>query len=434
MAGQVVRVKREILEACMTCPLCNKLLKEATTISLCLHTFCRKCIYDKLSDDEVDCCPVCDIDLGCLPVEKLRPDHNLQDIRAKIFPLKRRKICAPEISPLASLPVKRKERSLSSLVVNTPKVSMQSGGLTGRRSKNVGRTAAALRGCNFGTEEPLKKEEDSGKDHTTSSSSSEYLKSVRFRQRRQDSSMAEPSNSLRHEHLKNNVEAVEGKADLWTPLNCLVEAANRTKSTKLNFQGSSTAKLEPSNVADCDVDAQESKEKALSLGAPNYGLYMPKARNKEHGSNPKAKDNHNNGTTSLPETMKRKRLRATARNKAAASGELGSPAQLVLDASAAKCRRNSPIWFTLIASEDRDGKMPVSSIQKYLVKKLDLKSEAEVEILCRGQPVLPTQQLQNLVDLWFRTASTAKKVPASVGSSAKDFVMVLSYCRKVQTP
>ena len=38
MAGQVVRVKRETLEACMTCPLCKKLLKEATTISLCLHT------------------------------------------------------------------------------------------------------------------------------------------------------------------------------------------------------------------------------------------------------------------------------------------------------------------------------------------------------------------------------------------------------------
>lgn len=451
MAGQVVRVKREILEACMTCPLCKKLLKEATTISLCLHTFCRKCIYEKLSDEEVDCCPVCNIDLGCLPVEKLRPDHNLQDIRAKIFPLKRRKISAPEVSPLASLPVKRKERSLSSLVVNTPKVSMQSSGLTGRRSKNVARKAAALRGCSFGIEEPLKKEEDSGEDRTASSSSSDYLKSVRHR--RQDSSMAEPSNSLRHEHLENNVEAVEGKADLWTPLNCLVEAANRTKSTKPNFQGSSMAKLEPSNVADGDIDAQESKEKALSLGAPNYGLYMPKTRNKEHGSNAKAKDNHNNGTTSLPESMKRKRLRATARNKAAASGELGSPAQVVLDASAAKCRRNSPIWFTLIASEDsfrkggfplpqistsylriKDGKMPVSSIQKYLVKKLDLKSEAEVEILCRGQPVLPTQQLQNLVDLWFRTASTAKKIPASVGSSAKDFVMVLSYCRKVETP
>lgn len=169
----------------------------------------------------------------------------------------------------------------------------------------------------------------------------------------QDSSMAEPSNGLRHEDLENNVEAVEGKADLWTPLNCLVEAANRTKSTKPNFQASPMAKLEPSFVADGDLDAQETKEKALLLGAPNYGLYTPKTRTKEHGSNFKAKDNHNNGTTSLPESTKRKRLRATARNKAAASGELGSQAQVVLDASAAKCRRNNPIWFTLIASDDR---------------------------------------------------------------------------------
>ena len=38
MSGQIVKVKRGILEACMTCPLCNKLLKEATTISSCLHT------------------------------------------------------------------------------------------------------------------------------------------------------------------------------------------------------------------------------------------------------------------------------------------------------------------------------------------------------------------------------------------------------------
>lgn len=38
MAGQVVKVKSEILQACMTCPLCKKLLRDATTISLCLHT------------------------------------------------------------------------------------------------------------------------------------------------------------------------------------------------------------------------------------------------------------------------------------------------------------------------------------------------------------------------------------------------------------
>lgn len=49
-----------------------------------------------------------------------------------------------------------------------------------------------------------------------------------------------------------------------------------------------------------------------------------------------------------------------------------------------------------------------------------------------GQPVVPTLQLYNLVDLWLRTAPapTSQRVPAAVGSSAKDFVMVLAYARK----
>ena len=56
----------------------------------------------------------------------------------------------------------------------------------------------------------------------------------------------------------------------------------------------------------------------------------------------------------------------------------------------------------------------------------------QVEIKCRGEPVVPTLQLQNLVDLWFRDVTTKQLAAPLVGSSAKDFVMVLSYCRKVQ--
>ena len=41
---------------------------------------------------------------------------------------------------------------------------------------------------------------------------------------------------------KDDVEVMEGKADLWTPLNCLVKTANRTKSSKSNLQG--TAKIQ----------------------------------------------------------------------------------------------------------------------------------------------------------------------------------------------
>lgn len=45
MSSQVVKRERAKLEACMTCPLCNKLFSEATTISECLHT----CQYLSLS-------------------------------------------------------------------------------------------------------------------------------------------------------------------------------------------------------------------------------------------------------------------------------------------------------------------------------------------------------------------------------------------------
>lgn len=55
----------------------------------------------------------------------------------------------------------------------------------------------------------------------------------------------------------------------------------------------------------------------------------------------------------------------------------------------------------------------------------------QVEIKCLGQPVIPTLLLYNLVDMWLRTASKSERVPASIGSSAKDFVMVLAYARKV---
>ncbi|KAM0993241.1 hypothetical protein FF1_008930 [Malus domestica] len=70
--SQVVKVKRETIEACLKCGLCNKVSEEATTISFCLHTFCRKCIFQKLSEEEYDQCPVCDTHLGNLPVTTLK--------------------------------------------------------------------------------------------------------------------------------------------------------------------------------------------------------------------------------------------------------------------------------------------------------------------------------------------------------------------------
>ncbi|XP_022758346.1 E3 ubiquitin protein ligase DRIP2-like isoform X2 [Durio zibethinus] len=426
MANLVVKVRREAIAACMTCPLCNKLLRDATTISECLHTFCRKCIYDKIQEEELECCPICNIDLGCVPLEKLRPDHNLQDVRAKIFPLKRRKVKAPEVLPPVTMPTRRKERSLSSLVVNAPKVSTQTT-MTGRRTKAVARKAGALRSSSFSVEKPVKREDDSMEDHQESPSSPETLN--KFTQnKRQCTSSAEPSQHT-NKDAENGGESWEGKLDLWKPLNCLVEVANRTKSFKSNSQGSDS-KLEPTLV-------------------PNIEAQMCKIKHREDKCKTKVEDGKNSAGLATSETVTPKKLRRIRRKRASGFGDSGISPQAVLDAAGPKHeRRIGPVWFSLVASEDqegdaplpqipanylriKDGNIPVSFIQKYLMKKLDLTDEAEVEIKCMGQPVVPTLQLYNLVDLWLQTASTSQRVLASVGSSAKDFVMVLAYARKV---
>ncbi|XP_050265370.1 E3 ubiquitin protein ligase DRIP2-like isoform X2 [Quercus robur] len=378
MANQVVRVRRETIVACMTCPLCNKLFRDATTISECLHTFCRKCIYDKISEEELECCPICNTDLGCVPLEKLRPDHSLQDVRAKIFPSKRRKVNAPEVVPSATLPARRKERSLSSLVVNTPRVSTQVT-MTGRRSRAVARKAAALQGSRFSIEKLIKKEEDSVRDHPDSSSSPET--SNKF-----------PQNTRQGSDAK-------------------LEAAQ----TNTDGQGRKTKSKEMKCRSKVEVEKNITDPVSSELGKPKI-------------------------------------LRRVRRKRKPGFGESEISPQAVLEAAGAKHeRRFGPVWFSLVASEDqegnaplpqipacylriKDGNIPVSFIQKYLMRKLNLTSEAEVEIKCMGQPVVPTLQLYNLVDLWLQTASRSERVPASIGSSAKDFVMVLAYARKVPDP
>ncbi|XP_021773135.1 E3 ubiquitin protein ligase DRIP2-like isoform X1 [Chenopodium quinoa] len=428
MASQlVVQVRRDKLEACMTCPLCKQLLREATTISLCLHTFCRKCIYDKLSDEDVDCCPVCDVNLGIVPEEKLRPDHNLQDIIAKIFPANGRKVEEPEVAPPVSPPAKRKERSLSSLVVSTPRVSMQAG-VTGRRTRAGVRKGSAPRGASPATEETPKKEEDSMEDCVDGSSSPETLNKI-IQNKKQSSSAKSSNDQNRGEHLENSNEGREGKVDLWKPLNTLVEAANRSKFSKSNLQGSSHVKTDSSCSGDADIS-------------------MNKTRNEENEQRDEGQD-EKNAVPTVPGPAKRKRLRPSNRNRSSAPAEQSSP-QVVVN----EVRRNwkdGPIWFTLVASEDqeggeplpqipaaflrvKDGNMPISSIQKYIVKKLDLASEAEVQILLQGQPVQPDLLLSSLLEAWLHASPTQNKIQTVVGDSAKEFVMVISYARKVEAP
>lgn len=88
-----------------------------------------------------------------------RADHNVQDLRAKLFPLQIKKAVAPEAVPFVPLLGKRKERSLSSLGVSTPTVSAQSG-LIGRRMKSAARKRHSLQESTHSVDRPVNEVED----------------------------------------------------------------------------------------------------------------------------------------------------------------------------------------------------------------------------------------------------------------------------------
>lgn len=102
-----------------------------------------------------------------------RPDHNLEDLRAKIFPSKRRKFKTPEVVPVILPPVRRKERSLSSLVVNSPRVSSHATATGRRTAAAAARIGSILRTPRVSSEKRVKKEDDSMDDGSESSSSLE---------------------------------------------------------------------------------------------------------------------------------------------------------------------------------------------------------------------------------------------------------------------
>ncbi|XP_042397862.1 E3 ubiquitin protein ligase DRIP2-like isoform X2 [Zingiber officinale] len=407
--SKVVKVRREVLAGFMTCPLCCKLLRDATTIPECLHTFCRKCITKKLNDEETDHCPVCNIGLGVVPMEKLRPDHNLQDIRAKIFPSKQSKVEAPEETPTPILPVKRKEKSLSSLVVSTSHVVTRTCS-TGRQTKTASKRVVTARGLSSSTDASSEKDDNTVNNYVEKSSSNEKMSKAL--KRKQAHSNVEPSNHM-----------FQDNADIWDPLNCLVEAANRTKAFSSVTQRH-VVKEENFNGCDGEVNIKNERVK----------VHQHKSKILEQADN----------ILLQPVTLKESRLQRVKRR----SKDLTASSQSSLDAQNSQfSRKINPIWtidqpFPHLSSNylrinwafwlvsvglpPRDGSMPVLLIHKYLVKKLKLENDAAVQITCLGQPVSPTMSVNKLVEHWLRERSS-QRLQATVGTSAKEFVMVLVY-------
>ncbi|GAB6031422.1 Polycomb group RING finger protein 3 [Chamberlinius hualienensis] len=79
------RIKLKTLNIHITCKLCRGYLVDATTVTECLHTFCKSCLVKHLEENNT--CPTCDIVIHqSHPLQYISFDRTMQDIVLKIVP------------------------------------------------------------------------------------------------------------------------------------------------------------------------------------------------------------------------------------------------------------------------------------------------------------------------------------------------------------
>lgn len=149
--------------------------------------------------------------------------------------------------------------------------------------------------------------------------------------------MQNSSNTVSKQHMSNkdtedHAKPCEGKTDMWKPLNDLVEAASKTRPSKLARHG--------------PMD-----KPVLSDGHDNEA-HVPKTKIKEHGNKLKGHGDEN-GSTPTPSGSKKPRKVQGVRQRRAVSKGLQLPAQAMVKANSKRDRRFSPIWFSLVTSNDQ---------------------------------------------------------------------------------
>ncbi|KAK2172410.1 hypothetical protein NP493_965g01036 [Ridgeia piscesae] len=85
MLDDQIHLRVQDLNPVLTCELCGGYYVGATTITTCLHTFCRSCIA-RHTDFSLHC-PKCDLLIHPTdPFVNMRPDCTIQDIVYKLLP------------------------------------------------------------------------------------------------------------------------------------------------------------------------------------------------------------------------------------------------------------------------------------------------------------------------------------------------------------
>lgn len=146
----------------------------------------------------------------------------------------------------------------------------------------------------------------------------------------QNFAKAESSGQTNHQDSESGRDPFIDRAELWKPLNCLVEAANRTKALK-------------SSSPQCTV------VKAEQINFPDSEAYFNKLKVREHMNKSNVQDDKNASVSTTQTLVRSRRLNGVSRRKK----ELETSVQALVDTAGKRERRRSPVWFSLVASTDK---------------------------------------------------------------------------------
>ncbi|KAF3785723.1 E3 ubiquitin protein ligase [Nymphaea thermarum] len=326
-------------------------------------------------------------------IDGQRPDNNLQDVRMKIFPLK--KLKEIDVGPIPTGPSRRKERSLSSIVISTDPIST-----TGHANK--AKVAARKAGISRG----------GGHKNHGDKDFSDVDKGDAFDQ---PYKLSMPSKRKR---ITIEDEAVNiSECGIEPPIqDSFSKSPNDTNWDKLNFLAETADKTK---VEDSNAHFIEGKEPGKSSSNTNRRF-----RKRGNGSAAAVQKKESNkvmeerSKSDVNDTDKVSRTRKPRKNGVQVNGF-----------SEKLTNQLRPMWFALFAREDQDGNIPVSYVKQYLVQKLNLKHESEVEVTCCGHSVGPSFPLHDVVDIWVKNLTGGGEAIRTLkkddkGCDVPDYVML----------
>ncbi|CAA0383389.1 unnamed protein product [Arabidopsis thaliana] len=468
----LTKVLSKEVKPCLACPICTNPFKDATTISECLHTFCRSCIRNKFINERVNACPVCNVNLGVFPLEKLRSDCTWQDLKLKIYRamMESLKKAGPKTVAASVKSSKKKRKSRTSLRVSSSRVSSS--------------PDTPLEPANVVVEPPNVVVEEKHRE-TVLALQSTRKPIITFQKRGRKASLPKKIDSkpepelppkepkiknlfdLNNEPEDNGLDEAEGSTfqevvpkekDLCKPIFSL--------SVTLNINDTPPDIVEPEISSDDDTEEsvepiqnkcvvnRETKEVPVQVN--QNSLLISSDRDREDNSGQKLKTNGAATSRSRKKKGKkpveksyslRPRIGRRTVNPAAGTTTPEAPVSVEEEMKVEEGRNNNPVWFSLKPSKTqniemllppitaccirvKDSNMTVSYLKKYLMVKLGLESEDQVEIWLRDEPVCSSLTLHNLVDWWVQTTPLPERQSAMVGSSAAEFIMDLYYSFK----